>query len=162
MTVENILVSDHDYLDQLLAESLLAFDHGDPGQAFLSVDLFWARLAMHIRAEHLHVFPAILATVRSPDDPIVRLLAELKKDHDFFMRELGDIIKSLRKMDDADEKTMRQVKNRLVSIAGRLAAHNESEEKTVYRAAAQLGSTQLISAVEKELKNMPPRFSRAK
>jgi iron-sulfur cluster repair protein YtfE (RIC family) len=159
LTVENILVSDHDDLDQLLAEALRASDRDDPGQAFLSVDLFWARLAMHIRAEHLHVFPALLGTSGSPDFQI--LIAELKKDHDFFMRELAGIIKSLRNIDDASKNISAELKSRLVMIAERLAAHNESEERVIYPTAAQLESAQLISMVEKELKNMPPRFSKA-
>ena len=162
LTVENILVSDHEHLDQLLAEALPAFDRGDMGQAFFSVDLLWARLAMHIRAEHLHVFPALLGTLRpSGDNPIVQLIADLRNDHNFFMRELADIIKSLRKSNDQDKNSMRQVKNRLVTVAVRLTVHNELEEKTIYPAAAQLESVQLSSSVEKELKNIPPRFSKS-
>jgi len=95
------------------------------------------------------------------NDATVKLIADLKKDHDFFMRELADIIKSMRKINDTSENVAAELKNRLVRIEKRLAAHNELEEKTIYPVAAQLGSAQLSSLVEKELNNIPPRFSKA-
>jgi len=162
LTVDNILASDHDHLDQLLAGALRIFDRGDMEHAFIPLDLFWARLAMHIRAEHLHVFPSLVRTLKPVDnDATVKLIADLKKDHDFFMRELADIIKSMRKINDTSENVAAELKNRLVRIEKRLAAHNELEEKTIYPVAAQLGSAQLSSLVEKELNNIPPRFSKA-
>jgi hemerythrin-like domain-containing protein len=162
LTVDNILASDHDHLDQLLAGALRIFDRGDTEHAFIPLDLFWARLAMHIRAEHLHVFPALVRTLKPvDDDATVKLIADLKKDHDFFMRELADIIKSMRKINDTSENVAAELKNRLVRIEKRLAAHNELEEKTIYPVTAQLGSAQLSSLVEKELNNIPPRFPKA-
>ena len=52
----------------------------------------WARLAVHIRTEHLHLFPAIARRVNAAERAIDRLRA----DHDFFMRELAQAIAILR------------------------------------------------------------------
>jgi len=162
--LDDILADDHAELDAMMSNALAMVETKDHIYIYDKIDRFWARLAMHIRAEHLHIFPALLKTLDLADNgkPVENLIGDLKKDHDFFMRELADIIKFLRKMDVGDKNGLRQVKKRLVSIAERLAAHNESEEKTIYPAAAQLGSTHLIAMVDKELKNMPPRFASVK
>ena len=92
--IRNILESDHQELDVLLAEAESALAVADPEAVFRSLDLFWARLAMHIRAEHVRLFPA-LREARVDEDRRVRLLqllAELRHDHDFFMVELARAI----------------------------------------------------------------------
>ncbi len=57
--MSDMLTGDHLELDALLAELFLAFRDGDVELIYQRLDIFWARLVMHIRAEHLHLFPAI-------------------------------------------------------------------------------------------------------
>ena len=63
--VESLLEDDHESLGQLLTEldGELA-KHNFP-RAFELLDLFWARLAIHIRAENLHLFPAKRCSLRA-------------------------------------------------------------------------------------------------
>jgi iron-sulfur cluster repair protein YtfE (RIC family) len=134
----------------------------DRAEIYPAVDLFWARLAMHIRAEHLHVFPSLLKAYENREEStdIARNVAVLRDDHDFFMRELADIIKVLREFNDDNEmKTYLDVLTRLEAVTQRLKAHNELEEKAIYRVVANaLESEKLAFSVEKELENIPPRF----
>lgn len=58
------LARDHGELDLLFAELRVAFEAGDIREIHLRLDLFWARLAVHIRAEHLQLFPAIVRALR--------------------------------------------------------------------------------------------------
>lgn len=64
----DLLVNDHAELDLLLRGLPAEFDRGAARDVLAKLDLAWARLAVHIRAEHLHLFPALLkAADRSPD-----------------------------------------------------------------------------------------------
>ncbi len=45
-------------------------------EIFEKLDIFWARLAMHIRAEHLHLFPVTLKALESKDDPDYKAAAK--------------------------------------------------------------------------------------
>jgi hemerythrin-like domain-containing protein len=60
-----LLAHDHSELDELLAGFFRALAAGNVAQSFDKLDLFWARLAVHIRAEHLHLFPTLLAALES-------------------------------------------------------------------------------------------------
>jgi hemerythrin-like domain-containing protein len=60
-----LLAHDHSGLDELLAEFFRALAAGNVAQSFDKLDLFWARLAVHIRAEHLHLFPTLLHVLES-------------------------------------------------------------------------------------------------
>ena len=71
-------------------------------RAFELLDLFWARLAIHIRAENLHLFPALANAPASrftgkgglpTRDEAHNVLLQLRSDHDFFMKELAEMIK---------------------------------------------------------------------
>ena len=90
-----VLSDDHREVDLLLADALENLRLGNGLEAFQALDLFWARLAMHIRAEHLHLFPAVLNTSH-PDSEVPQTLEALRRDHDFFMHELADAIKAMR------------------------------------------------------------------
>ena len=96
--VETILESDHEELDRLLGQTLQAIDSVHCREAYLALDYFWARLAIHIRAEHLSLFPAVRAIAeRNEGDgyslcDIPKLLDDLRHDHDFFMVELARAI----------------------------------------------------------------------
>ena len=60
-----LLTHDHSELDELLAEFFPSLAARSVEQSFETLDLFWARLAMHIRAEHLHLFPTLLHALES-------------------------------------------------------------------------------------------------
>ena len=57
----SVLAGDHSEIDRLTVNSLAALEDGDKSKAFAALDLLWARLAVHIRAEHLCLFPTILS-----------------------------------------------------------------------------------------------------
>jgi len=54
------LVDDHIALDEVLKQLKEMLTGGDIEASHARLDLFWARLAVHIRAEHLHLFPVVL------------------------------------------------------------------------------------------------------
>src|SRR3982750_973169 len=104
----SVLAHDHSEVDTLIHELLAALGEGNKTQSFARLDLLWARLAMHIRAENLCLFPAILAAldnvIGTPQDGVPSLeeasmmIARLRDDHDFFMRELVSAVKTMREV----------------------------------------------------------------
>src|SRR5690242_4134902 len=107
MAQSTLLAHDHSELDAALADFVSALADGDAPRSLDALDLFWARLAVHIRAENLHLFPALLraadavrgstpdASLPQPTE-IRNLVAQLREDHDFFMIELAAAVKQLR------------------------------------------------------------------
>lgn len=163
-TVSDLLERDHDELDGLFASVLSSLAVGDCQQLYLDLDYFWARLAMHIRAEHHALFPALrgLSSVNDIED----ILQQLRVDHDFFMVEIARAIKALRLVFSFsnEAETIEVVKDLLGPIQTRLAAHNVTEETGIYQiiASAQLPDAQLRelqTAIKHELDNLPPRFA---
>lgn len=157
----DILEADHRELDQLLAGLLdeLGRDVPDPVTAYHRLDLFWARLAVHIRAEHLVLFPSLLAATNEKNrERLTAVLAELRHDHDFFMKELARAVKALRLVPDFgnEAETFVIIRGLVEAVATRLASHNETEEKTVYPL-ADLSLTDR-ARISKELANLPQRF----
>lgn len=159
-----ILTADHESLDELLDAAFDALSDQDKDRIFACVDMFWARLAMHIRAEHLHLFPAIQAAVKQPNKIISVKKASttielLHKDHDLFMRELIKIIKQLR----VNEYEAESISSTLTDIRKKLVSHNMIEEREVYGWAESLLTEEeyesLQSKMLKEITNLPPRFS---
>src|SRR4030095_14850546 len=57
--LESLLEQDHESLDQLLTELDAAVTKPGNPHVFELLDLFWARLAVHIRAENVRLFPAL-------------------------------------------------------------------------------------------------------
>jgi hemerythrin superfamily protein len=158
-----ILTADHESLDELLNAAFDALLKQDKDRIFACIDMFWARLAMHIRAEHLHLFPAIKNAVKKPNTMISAkkasaMIEMLHKDHDLFMRELIEIIKQLR--ENAYE--YESISLMLTGIGKRLVSHNMIEEKEVYGWAESLLTEKeyrsLQSKMLKEIINLPPRF----
>lgn len=101
------LEHDHEELNKILRNLFTALDAGDAKESFRRLDLFWACLAVHIRAEHVCLFPAILRELNSSREqrcdgyaPSLNnareAIAQLHNDHDFFMRELASAIKQMR------------------------------------------------------------------
>src|SRR3712207_2351236 len=125
----DILTHDHAEVDALLGELSQAFEGGRARGVFEKLDYLWARLAVHIRAEHLHLFPALLAARavgqgEGTDDALapgeVRMaVGRLREDHDFFMRELAGAVNDARALAAQDGPPDRE---RLLQIRGRVAA----------------------------------------
>jgi iron-sulfur cluster repair protein YtfE (RIC family) len=173
--VESLLEDDHESLGQLLTE--LDGDlakHNFP-RAFELLDLFWARLAIHIRAENLHLFPA-LANARASlftgkgglptRDEAHNVLSRLESDHDFFMKELAEMMKrarGIRAGQAEDFIVAEELGRRLTVIRKRLEAHNRLEEEQVYAWPVLLFDepmiTKLRESLRHELENLPPRFA---
>jgi iron-sulfur cluster repair protein YtfE (RIC family) len=156
----DILEADHRELDQLLAELVdqLAADLPDLVAVYHKLDLFWARLAVHIRAEHLVLFPAVVAAASENNhERLVAIIGDLRHDHDFFIKELARAIKALRLVPDFgnEAETFVIIRELLDGVSNRLVPHNAIEEKGIY----PLADRETSSRVLKELDNLPKRFS---
>ena len=177
-TVSDLLGADHESLATLLSELQIELRKHVPARAFDLLDLFWARLAMHIRAENLYLFPAIVRAVPSHNvagmptiDEVKSAVDKLRSDHNFFMDQLSKAVKTMREVTLAGEKStafagqFEAIRDRVNAVTTRLIAHNELEEEQVYRwAALILGRPELESlsmALKRELENMPPRFAQS-
>jgi len=172
-----LLVDDHAEVDALFRDLWREFDGGVARGVFEKLDYLWARLAIHIRAEHLHLFPALLAASAgrqgegadaAPAPGEVRAAVEhLREDHDFFMRELAGAVNAARELAAPDgppeRERLLQIKGRALAVAGRLAGHNRVEEGQVYLWPVMLLAESELGAVRegmrRELENLPPRFS---
>jgi len=151
------LSDDHQAVSEVLEQLLTALDNKDLETSYARLDLLWARLAVHIRAEHLHLFPAVTSRL-SEAQPIVE---SLRADHDFFMRELARAIGVLRK--PGDEAKWNVVVDTVREVEKRLATHNEIEENKIYRWSSTVltepEQLELLARINAELENRPPRFS---
>ena len=172
--IEATLEHDHASLDQLLTELDQALAAPYQDRAFELLDLFWARLAVHIRAEHLHLFPALVkASSQFSGDSslpsfveVEETIAHLRSDHDFFMKELADMMKNMRDIREnksSFQEVSGRLRERLTVIWTRLKSHNKLEEEHVYvwprRALDRKTIAALGSRVQHELENLPPRFA---
>lgn len=152
--VRQRLSDDHHAVNEVLKQLLTALANKDVQASYAKLDLLWARLAVHIRAEHLHLFPALAPRISQAQPTIDRL----REDHDFFMRELGHAIAIFREQSDftAVTNTVREVENRL-------ATHNEIEENQIYQWSSTILSEpeqlELLARINAELEHRPPRFS---
>ena len=169
---ESLLEDDHASLALLITELDAELANSNIARAFELLDLFWARLAVHIRAENLHLFPALanasapLFTGSPTSEEAHNVLARLRSDHDFFMKELSLMIKAIRGIADRPQVHLEEVEDwrqRLATIAKRLEAHNHLEEKRVYTWPSLLFDEQELAAlrtrIAHELENLPPRFA---
>jgi len=172
--VQSLLEADHQSLNSLLIEIDADINNPDISRIFAQVDRFWARLAVHIRAEHLQLFavldkvPARLFSSRNglpTADEAQELMARLRADHDFFMKELALVIKALRGVvgeEAARREAVVNVSERLRIIRQRLDRHNQIEEEEVYRWPSLLleetALSELIDGLRHELRNLPPRL----
>ena len=169
------LLHDHAELGDLLNQLNASLEANDVARTHAALDLFWARLAVHIRAEYLHLFPAISRAagrvdasneVLPPAEP-EHTIAKLREDHDFFMHELAEAIAITRDLSPKVEANtvtqLGEVKAKIDAVCARLVIHNEIEETGIYEWSSSLLSegeqTELASQVQKELDNLPPRFS---
>ena len=168
------LLHDHEELDELLKKLEQALVGDDLKTSHVLLDLFWARLAVHIRAEHLHLFPLVMKGLAERDgsgevalSQAESIIAELRADHDFFMHELAQAVAVLRELKPTDgervKERMNHVHEVVLSIAERLLTHNSLEEDRVYLWASMFLSAQeqkeLARRITEELVNRPARFS---
>ena len=168
-----VLADDHSEVDTLIGDLLSALDEGDKSKAFARLDMLWARLAVHIRAEHLCLFPSVLEANFSDTSSGLtyqeaqRAIDQLHLDHDFFMDVLGTTVNTMRNQGDASgheavSKQLREVRHSVVELWSRLAKHNQSEEDHVYKWVNVLldeaQRSALMTRIRRELENLPPRF----
>jgi hemerythrin superfamily protein len=174
--VREQLSDDHHAVSEVLKQLVTALNNKDVQTSFSKLDLLWARLAVHIRAEHLHLFPAVTNRLgRSVDGAVpdsseaLAIVQDLRADHDFFMRELARGIGILRELprrivNASDEARLAAVADIVREIEKRLATHNEIEENQIYRW-SQILLTEpeqltLLAQIKAELENRPLRFSK--
>ena len=169
------LLDDHRSVNEVLQQLLAALANKDVRSSYALLDLLWARLAVHIRAEHLHLFPAILGrlTERAGDagpsqlSEAQSMIETLREDHDFFMHELASAIAVLRELSktttENNEAPLTAVANTVREVEKLLIFHNEIEENHVYRWVSTILSDQeqreLATRISAELENRPQRFS---
>ena len=98
------LAGDHVALGRLLKQLKATLNNGDVNACYASLDLFWAKLAVHIRAEHLHLFPGVLKGINEAvAEQVPAMLSEtratierLRADHDYFMHQLARAVEKMR------------------------------------------------------------------
>jgi hypothetical protein len=172
--VKVLLEPDHESLGHLLTGLQAELAKPDIRRGFELLDLFWARLAVHIRAENLHLFPALanascaLFTERQrlpTFETAQNVLRQLRSDHDFFMKELAQIVRTMRELvanSQTNRKELEQVRRRLSVLAKRLEIHNQVEEEQAYTWPKLLfddqATVEIGERLRHELENLPPRF----
>lgn len=171
MTPTRILSEDHDAVGELLKQLQTALDQKDVQTSYSKLDLLWARLAVHIRAEHLHLFPTVIARItRAPDlSETETIIENLRADHDFFMRELAGAIRLLHELlrqkiiTASDASKFAFVAGGVREVEKLLVIHNEIEESQIYRWSGimltEQEQSELVARMSAELENRPPRFS---
>jgi len=151
------LSDDHQAVGEVLMQLRTALKTKDVELSYSKLDLLWARLAVHIRAEHLHLFPAVTTRFTEAQEVVEKLRA----DHDFFMTELARAVNTLR--ESPDEASLNSVLDVVLEVEKRLAKHNEIEENQIYRLASSMltepEQAELATRINVELKHRPSRFS---
>lgn len=157
-----LLSNDHEAVHEVLTQLLTALNKRQVQASYDKLDLLWARLAVHIRAEHLHLFPAVVSRLAAAEATVDRLRA----DHNFFMLELARAVEILRDLlsDRANVETrLVYVLNLVLGLEDRLASHNDLEENQIYCWAATIlteaEQRELAARMKAELDHHPPRFS---
>ena len=172
-----LLAHDHSELDAALASVFSALAAGEIEQSFKNLDRFWARLAIHIRAENIHLFPTLLDASQRPrqaaDVPgaktVGEIITRLRADHDFFMIELAAAMKQLGELRRGDRQdaapVLATVRAQMTRVSRRLETHNALEESQVYQwSGALLDNVEqeaLNQRLRRELDNLPLRFQAA-
>lgn len=147
-SAEARLASDHRDLDALAEEAFAAFARADGAAIHGALDRLWMRLAVHIRAEHKVLFPALAA---APDD-IQAILQDLRADHDVFMATLARLLQDLRKP-GANHPLLAAA---FAEMHGLLQRHNHLEETRIY----PLAGEELVPRIAKELAFLPERYGK--
>ena len=174
--IASLLEDDHASLGTLLHDLDVALSKHDAVRAFALLDFLWARLAVHIRAENLQLFPKLKNVPPSSFDgrggrPSIAeaqdLFRTLRTDHDFFMKEFARAIEKMRALQGAEPsfEEFESLRHRLSVIKARLENHNRLEEKHIYVWPSllfdELTINELCEGVRRELENLPPRFKQS-
>jgi iron-sulfur cluster repair protein YtfE (RIC family) len=173
-----ILEQDHESLSELLHDLKSGLQQRDAQRTLELLDLFWARLAVHIRAENLCLFPAILNAPTilfrtgggmPPVEEVRASIESLRFDHNFFMDELARAVKTSREtLANAHSPQhltdpIETIRQRVDAVSLRLESHNALEEGRVYKwPGLILGTAELEDltvALRRELDNLPSRFA---
>lgn len=174
--ITELLGEDHESLADLLDELQAKLQQHDAANSFDLLDIFWGRLAVHIRAENLCLFPRLLEASRElpgktgsapSHEKVAATLENLQADHNFFMKVLSDAVKTMRGLRKVDmpevASQIEAIRESIVALSARMQSHNVTEEHAVYiwpcliLSAAEL--EQLGSELRQELDNLPPRFA---
>jgi hypothetical protein len=159
--VSEQLIDDHAALDEILKQLQTALLSSNIEVAHAMLDLSWARLAVHIRAEHLQLFPIMPEEAQG-------IVAELRKDHNFFMDQLALAVEIMRELVTLPDQLivpegLDNVKKIVLEVEQRLVKHNQLEESTDYRSVSislnPQEQAELASRITTELRNHPPRFT---
>ena len=153
------LSDDHQAVSEVLTQLLTALKNKDVKASHSKLDLLWARLAVHIRAEHLHLFPAVISRFTEAQS----VVETLRADHDFFMTELARAVNTLRQPPTEEEINLNSILDVILEVEKRLAKHNEIEENQIYRLASTMlteaEQVELATRINAELEHRPSRFS---
>jgi len=153
------LSDDHQAVSEVLTQLLTGLKNKDVKASHSKLDLLWARLAVHIRAEHLHLFPAVISRFTEAQS----VVETLRADHDFFMTELARAVNTLRQPPTEEEINLNSILDVILEVEKRLAKHNEIEENQIYRWASTIltepEQIDLAARINAELENRPSRFS---
>lgn len=176
--ISELMGKDHEALGELLQRLDSTLEKHELMTSFESLDLFWARLAVHIRAENIRLFPAILnprqeafGAALPPLEEVQSTIQQLRVDHNFFMDELSDAAQTMRQLVKAEVydqpklvMELSRIRDHLDAVSTRLKAHNEVEEEQVYGWPALILSRSELRILEdvlkREIKNLPPRLTR--
>lgn len=164
------LIDDHLGLHGLLKQVQSALEHGDVHGSYAKLDLFWAKLAVHIRAEHLHLFPALLDSTRVDgfESETKSVIERLREDHNYFMHQLAGAVAKLRGLlNGVEEETinsqLNEVGQTIFEVEQRLEGHNQLEETQAYGWVESLLSAEkqdeLAELISYELEKCPARFN---
>jgi hemerythrin HHE cation binding domain-containing protein len=161
-TAHELLSHDHEAVHEVLAQLLTALNNRQVQASYDKLDLLWARLAVHIRAEHLHLFPAVVSHLAEAAPTVDRL----REDHNFFMRELAravDIVRELLSDGSNREARLVYVLNLVLGLEDRLTTHNDIEENEIYSWISTMLTApeqmELMARMKAELDHRPSRFS---
>ena len=177
--VSEQLIDDHAALDEILKQLQSALRSSDIEVAHAKLDLFWARLAVHIRAEHLRLFPTVLSSLEKAalDDASApslneaqQLVATLRQDHDFFMDRLALAVEIMRELltlppQPIVPEGLNNVITIVLEVEQRLIKHNQLEEGQIYRWTSILLNPEeqasLAKQITAELRKHPTRFTQS-
>jgi len=177
--IPQLMEKDHEALDELLQRLESSLEKHELISSFELLDLFWARLAVHIRVENIRLFPSILracpsafGTTLPPLKEVQSTIKRLQVDHNFFMEELSKAMRKMRqlvKAESCDQPRLVieliQIRDRVEAVSNRLRAHNKLEEEQVYRWPGMLNGSRLRmleDAIKHEIENLPRRFGRTR
>ncbi len=166
-----VLINDHESLNKLLLELMGLVRRSDFRWSFELLDLFCAQLAVHIRAENVCLFPAIL---NAPNNRFTEAgleitalretIEKLKHQHSMLTEELKKSASLMRELLDNVENgengglTDAMAKS-LTAVGILLAEHQELEEREVCPAAKLVLDpaefVRLEEAVEQETHKLP-------